>query len=355
MSPTLPPFDKNVNLAPHVVLLGAGASIAAYRDWGSVGPQLPSMLDLIGVLGLSDDIERHGYKSKDLNFEDFYDGLSSAGNNTRLQHLVEERVYSYFSSLTLPPTPTIYDYLVLSLRRKDIIASFNWDPFLLEALMRNAVVAGAQRPRLAFLHGNVRVGICARDRVSGLMGGHCSVCSGRFTHSKLLYPVRSKDYASDPFIKGEWDALRWHLRHGYYLTVFGYGAPKTDAEARNLILKDWKANKSLELCEVDVIDTKPRDEIEANWDEFFYSHHYSVTDSIWSSYVFNQPRRTCDAFASATLMNSPWDENPFPRFTTLLELQAWVAPLVTEELAYEKDSAPFSGKPLPPNAATGPK
>lgn len=29
---TLPPMDGNVNHAPHVVLLGAGASIAAYYN-----------------------------------------------------------------------------------------------------------------------------------------------------------------------------------------------------------------------------------------------------------------------------------------------------------------------------------
>ena len=39
----------------------------------------------------------------------------------------------YFSSLALPEHPSIYDYLVLGLRPKDVIATFNWDPFLMLA------------------------------------------------------------------------------------------------------------------------------------------------------------------------------------------------------------------------------
>ena len=43
---------------------------------------------------------------------------------------IETRVDEYFADLELPGHPTIYDRLVLSLREKDLIATFNWDPFL---------------------------------------------------------------------------------------------------------------------------------------------------------------------------------------------------------------------------------
>ena len=82
---TLPPLDKNVNLAPHVVLLGAGASIAAYLDWGQKGPRLPSMQDLIEVLSLRSVIEDAGYDTTGLNFEVFYDDLSSSGKSEGLK------------------------------------------------------------------------------------------------------------------------------------------------------------------------------------------------------------------------------------------------------------------------------
>ena len=352
MKPTLPPLDNNVNLAPHVVLLGAGASIAAYRAWGSTGPALPCMQDLIDVLDLRSEIRGHGYDVDDFNFEGFYDDLASTGRHEKLRALIEHRVFDYFSKLKLPKSPTIYDYLVLSLRKKDVIATFNWDPFLLQAFMRNEVATRVHRPQILFLHGNVLVGVCYKDETAGIAGRRCLKCGNSFEPARLLYPVKHKDYTSDPFIKSQWDSLRWYLERGYYLTVFGYSAPKTDVEARRLMLEVWKANSSQELCEVDIIDVKPRSEVEENWGEFFYSHHYMVTSDIWNSYLFKYPRRSCDAFSSATLMLDPWDDNPSPKFTSLEELQSWVHPLVEEEEAYETSRTPFSGRTLLPNIAS---
>ena len=354
MSPTLPPRDQNVIHAPHVVILGAGASIAAYQDWGSVGPPLPSMQDLIDVLSLRIVLETKGVDVDGLNFEALYDDLASSGRDPELQNAIERTVAEYFRALVLPDRATIYDYLILGLRDKDLIASFNWDPFLIQAYLRNEKVAPTKRPRIAFLHGNVFVGACQKDRVSGINGRRCSRCGEVFTPSKLLYPVKHKDYSTDFFIKSEWNTLRHYLGRAYYLTIFGYGAPKTDVEARALMLDVWQGNKSLELAEVDVIDVKPRDEIEASWEEFFYSHHYMVTDRVTNSYLFQHPRRSCDAFASATLMCDPWHDNPFPGFEKLEELQAWVAPLVNEEEAYDRERKPFSDQALPPNENRAP-
>lgn len=347
--PTLPPLDKNVNHAPHVVLLGAGASIAAYLHWGRKGPQLPSMQDLIEVLSLRAVIEDAGYSAAGLNFEAFYDDLSSSGKNEELRAIIESRVYDFFSTLALPDEPTIYDYLVLSLREKDIIATFNWDPFLLQAFMRNEVVTKTRRPRITFLHGNVKVGICGACEVAGVNGRRCSRCGMLLESSKLLYPVKHKNYSDDPFIKTEWEVLRNKLNRAYFLTIFGYSAPTTDVEARSLMLEVWKANSSLELAEVEVIDIRSRDDLEVTWHDFFFSHHYMTAKDIFRSYLFTHPRRSCDAFAAATLMCEPWHDNPFPKFKTLHELQEWVAPLIAEENRYETEGKGFSGDPLAPN------
>ncbi len=307
------------------------------------------MQDLIDILSLRNDISNAGYKIENLNFEVFYDELASSGKNRELKKLIESQVYSYFGSLSLPETPTIYDYLILSLREKDIIASFNWDPFLIQAYMRNEVVTRTRRPSIAFLHGNVKIGLCENDRVSGINGRRCSRCGEAFQPSSLLYPVKSKDYTNDKFIKGEWDAIRGHLNRTYYLTVYGYSAPDTDIEARKLMLDVWKENKTLELAEVDIVDIKSHDELEKKWQDFFVSHHYMITNDIFRSYLFTHPRRSCDAFASATLMCDPWNDNPYPRFETLEELQEWVMPLIKEEELYDSKKEPFSGKPLLPN------
>jgi len=350
--PTLPPLDKTVNLAPHVVLLGAGASIAAYHAWGSTGPPLPSMLDLIDVLDLRNEIRGYGYRGDDFNFEAFYDDLASTGQHEELRLLIEHRVFEYFSKLKLPDSPTIYDYLILSLREKDVIATFNWDPFLVQAINRNEVAARIQRPRILFLHGNVSVSVCTKDEIAGFSGQRCSKCGNSLEQTKLLYPVKHKDYTRDPFIKAQWESLKWYLKRGYYLTIYGYSAPKTDIEARKLMLEVWEANSYHELTQVDVIDVKPRKEVIESWEEFFYSQHFSVINDIWDSYLFRHPRRSCDAFARATLMNDPWEENLLPKFSYLEELQSWVQPLIEEEEAYETNHATFSGKPLLPNLAT---
>src|ERR1700722_15150472 len=74
---------------------------------------------------------------------------------------IEDIIENYFAFMQLPEEATIYDYLILSLREKDIIATFNWDPFLAQAFARNMEVIGFRNmPKIVFLHGNVAMGVC---------------------------------------------------------------------------------------------------------------------------------------------------------------------------------------------------
>ncbi|MGG3987233.1 hypothetical protein [Bacillus smithii] len=106
----------------HVVILGAGASLATTipTNGDRNGKRLPIMNNLIKVIGIEDLV--HDFKSD--NFEDIYSELYSKRDYTEVLETIEKSVYDYFSSLELPDEPTIYDYLVLSLRRKDVIATF---------------------------------------------------------------------------------------------------------------------------------------------------------------------------------------------------------------------------------------
>lgn len=343
--PTLPPINNGSIGAPHVVILGAGASIAAYQHWGQIGLPLPSMQNLIDVLNLASDIQERGYPINGVNFEAFYDDLATSGAHPDLRAKIERDVYNYFSALHLPSMPTLYDYLVLSLRGKDLIASFNWDPFLIQALRRNHAVGKDNLPKIIFLHGNVLTGVCDKDKVLGVNGHQCSVCREPLTPTQLLYPVRHKNYFGNPFIESQWHCLRYYLERAYFLTIFGYSAPKTDIEARGLMLEVWKNNPSLPLAEVEIIDIRLRQDIEEAWSEFFYSHHYMIGNDILNSYLFQHPRRSCDAFYSATMLSDPWHDNPFPVLEDLAQLRAWVAPLIAEEAT----RTPFSKSPLPPN------
>jgi hypothetical protein len=345
-------MDRGVVAAPHILILGAGASIAACNNWGAIGGRPPSMQDIVDILELREAVSQAGYDPDKIGFEDLYDELASSGKHPALRGLIEDRVNSHFSSLSLPGSPTIYDYLILGLREKDIIATFNWDPFLMQAYMRNEVVTKTRRPRIAFLHGNVLVGLCEDDRMSGINGQSCPKCGKAFTPSKLLYPVREKDYSGDLFIKNEWDRLRDALSFGYYLTIFGYSAPKSDVEARKLMLDVWKKNSTLQFAEVDIIDIKPRQQLEQTWEEFFFERRqYGIQDDIRKIYLFQHPRRSCDALRAASLQQRPWHNNPFPRFDSLAKLQEWVRPLVEEEERHSRDGTAFSGDPLPPVGA----
>lgn len=341
--PTLPALDKNVNLSPHVVILGAGASLAAFPDGEANGLRLPLMRNFAQVVGLEELLNLASIAVTDLNFESLYDDIVSSNANPQLVVDIETKVFTYFSKMRLPDRPTIYDYLLLSLREKDVIATFNWDPFLIQAFRRN--LSMKRLPQVAFLHGNVGMGLCLEDRACGYIDQACSACKMPFSPTKLLYPVKHKDYNADLYIKDQWERLRRHLNRAYFLTIFGYSAPISDVEAKTLMLEVWKANRSLELAEVEIIDVKDREELEETWDEFTYSHHYSVSNTIFDSYLFRHPRRTCDAFAEATLMLRPWKENPYPRFSTMWELQEWIGPLLDEERHYQDSGTEFSGVP----------
>ena len=150
---------------PHVVLLGAGASRAAFPDGDRNGVKLPLMCDLVEMLGLDKIFERSGIDYAGRNFEVVYGDLCKQPELNQAREKVEERIRDYFGSMELPDPPTIYDHLVLSLREKDLIATFNWDPFLFQAGVRHC--GFARLPRMMFLHGNVAIGYCATDKVKG--------------------------------------------------------------------------------------------------------------------------------------------------------------------------------------------
>lgn len=116
----------------HVVILGAGASVASTKFAPEKnGFELPTMKDFIEVVGLEDLCDQHP-QHRD-NFEKWYSHIHENCTNPKDLKDIQSRVRSYFSKLQLPPVPTIYDYLVMSLRSKDLIATFNWDPFLYQA------------------------------------------------------------------------------------------------------------------------------------------------------------------------------------------------------------------------------
>lgn len=81
--------------------------------------------------------------------------------------------------------------------------------------------------------------------------------------------LSKKDYASDTAIAKSWKALSNALEVAYMVTIFGYSAPKSDAEAIAMLKKAW--------------------------DEFIHTHHYKYATSFFDTTLGRCPRRSCEA------------------------------------------------------------
>src|SRR5690606_16133619 len=223
----------------HIVILGAGASIASVIDNPEKNKKiLPSMENLVEVLGLGSLLESIMKKIKSKNFESVFSYLFETDPNSDVLKKIEKVIYNYFYQISLSDSPTIYYYLVLSLRKKDLIASFNWDPFLWQAYIRNMSFT-TNLPTIAFLHGNVAVGISEDDKTFGPKHIINLNTDKPFEPIKLLYPITKKNYTSDPYIAAQWNLLSQGLEIPARVTVFGYSAPKSDVEAIKIMKKAY--------------------------------------------------------------------------------------------------------------------
>lgn len=326
---------------PHVFILGAGASRAACLNGDANGRVLPLMNDLVETLQLSDFLRQHGF-DPGTNFEATYAAMYERADTAGVRTELEHRIRDYFSGLVLPQTPTLYDYLLLGLRAKDIIATFNWDPLLFQAYKRNLDVGVGSLPTWAILHGNVAIGTCHTDRRKGFLELRCDTCRSPFQPVPLLFPITKKDYTSDPLIRGEWDATAHHLQYGYLLTIFGYRAPDSDAAAIDLLRSPWLQNKWREFAEIEIVDIREREEVERTWKEFFVRNHYGIFTDWRHLESLRFPRRSCEAFFAASMQNDPWHENPIPMGMDLPELHRWLRPLLEEEERATRDGGSLS-------------
>ncbi len=322
---------------PCVVILGAGASLAAFPNGDRSGRQLPLMNNFVSVVGLLPLLRAHGLANRaNENFEQLYSDLHQDPAHASAVNAIESHVHAYFSAMQLPDTVTIYDRLVLSLRPKDVIATFNWDPFLFDACRRNHRYA--PMPRVIFLHGSVAVGYCSAHRQKGPKGAACPVCSEPFEPSRLLYPISKKDYASDPFIAAEWSGLRGALASAFAITIFGYGAPTSDVEAVDLMKEAWGDVQTRALEQTEIINIRPEDELTATWDAFIHTHHYHVRSAFAESWISLHPRRTCEALWAQNLDVRFVENNPLPDTDNLSELQSWFEDLLAAERMADRRS-----------------
>lgn len=320
----------------HLVILGAGASIAScFRNSELNGRKLPSMNDLPKVVDLSDILFQLPQELICDNFEELYGRIYEWDKNSKWLKEINDRIYAYFSSLELPKEPTIYDYLIMSLRDKDVIATFNWDPFLLQALLRN--YRHGSSPQLLFLHGNVAIGYNEEIKSVGKAGFYGETSGKYYEPTKLMFPVKHKNYTDDEFIRSQWERFELCLHHAKRVTVFGYSAPKSDVEAISAMQKAWGTSQQRNLEQFELIDIRDENEVKESWDGFIHSHHYDYCTDFFQSSIAQYPRRSfeaywCQCFPS-TVEEGFVEEVPIPEkdIHTFDEMWAWYEPLIQAE------------------------
>lgn len=331
-------INAPLTAAPHVVLLGAGASKAALPDGDLHGRPVPLLRDIATELDLAsqfpDDLRQLALSD----FEAAYSRLHD--RDAELTAGIDQQVRHFFARLKLPVEPTIYDALLLALRGKDAVFTFNWDPFLFQAHLRlqRAGVSGDSMPTIWFLHGNVAVGFCQEhEEVRGVPGAQCRHCSETLASSPLLFPVERKEYQDGSMIEREWASAQRYLRQALMLTVFGYSAPMTDVEAKKLLKDAWGDIEERRMEQTEIINRPgaDHDELRKLWAPFIHTHHYEIHGSFYDSWIANHPRRTVEAYVNQYLEARLIEENCVPRdLATVEDLVKWFEPLFEAEARF---------------------
>src|SRR5690606_2344685 len=115
-------FREGVIRNPHLVILGAGASCAAFLKGDRNKRKLPVMKTLAKDLGLIAKLNTKYTHLLD-DFELLYSTLYHESEDTVLREEVDDAVHQYFLDLKIGDELNLYDYLILSLREKDVIAT----------------------------------------------------------------------------------------------------------------------------------------------------------------------------------------------------------------------------------------
>jgi hypothetical protein len=175
------------------------------------------------------------------------------------------------------------------------------------------------------------IGYCETDDVMGINGNRCSKCGNLVAPSRLLFPITEKNYEKDRFIAEQWQELAADMSAAFMVTLFGYGAPTTDAAAIDLLKGAWGDPAKRIVEEIEIINVLPEDELVATWQPFIYSHHYHISNDFYSSWLANHPRRTGEAYINRFIEAMLIHDNPIPRKAGFDDLWAWFDKLLEVE------------------------
>jgi hypothetical protein len=298
------------------------------------------MNELVKCLALEPEFPSAVMQALERDFEDGYaaavksDPTAVGGLNAAL--------FDYFERLRLPSAPNIYDILLLSLRQKDVIFTFNWDPFLVQARRRLQLAGVAVLPDMYFLHGNVSVGECFDHRSIGYVGGSCPVCRRPLEPLTLLYPIGEKNYQDGAMIEGQWRTAQDALANCFWFTIFGYSAPASDIEAVGLFKEAWHRPGERPFHPIEIIDRPGTDRsaLYDAWSPLIFRDRYTIHESFFDSWIARHPRRTLEAYRRQFIEGEWIEANSVPGdLGNLAELIEWFRLLLEAERAAGLDES----------------
>jgi hypothetical protein len=147
----------------------------------------------------------------------------------------------------------------------------------------------------------------------------------------LLYPISEKDYHLDGFTSVQWEELKEHLKATFMITFFGYGAPKSDVSAIDLMKSAWGDVNQRNMEQTEIIDIKNEEELHDTWKPFIHSHHYDTHKSFYDSWIANHPRRTGEAYLNQYIDAKFIHNNPVPVDLNFNKLWSWFEQLKNVE------------------------
>lgn len=296
-SPNKHEIIESMKKRPHLFILGAGATKATIPNGDKNGRQSPVMDNFLQEIGLSDLLKKVILKTQSNNIEAIYSELVENPKYIDVVTKIENGIVSHYQQMELPDSPTLYDYLILSLRKKDCIATFNWDPLLIQAYNRVNKIT-SDLPEMLFLHNCVEVGLCEDcRRFAPLHNKICPECGKEYKMPRLMFPTKNKDYSQDIFLQGQWKVLDYFLQNACIVTIWGYSAPDSDLDAKDVMLKAF-SKTFRKLDQIEIADIADKNILVKKWEPFVQetNYHLNIHRSLLDTLLSEFPRRSIEEY-----------------------------------------------------------
>ena len=92
-------FEKSYKERPHVVIIGAGASVAAIPNGDKNGLKTSVMDGFLKKLGMEETIKNLNLDTKSENLEDIYSELFEKDEYADIRNKLDEEIRKYFSKV----------------------------------------------------------------------------------------------------------------------------------------------------------------------------------------------------------------------------------------------------------------